>query len=418
MPAPPSVRAVVVVAALMVLSPVGVQCQCRPNDGPAGNMVCISASQYENQSQFATCRTNSYVLRKSRGDHACLDDGSAYCYYQCMLEMHDKESGPVSSDCSCTSPLPPRPTSSLPSKCYSPSGADCSWYRDCLEMEFSCAGGRDNYAMAYSEHLCTIYKTKKHLLTESGQRWLNATNACLQAELVPMLQPFRNLTCEDVKSRACKTQALCYLNPYLDYPSVCELQPADVWTVFWTIRDAFRSHFVESIFGLMKVASSCTAISTLTSDMQHLRVRILHADVLLKTRELFSDLEASTSEKRKSLQTRRKRQTEENIARVLHRSLAPEPIHLAWKGVTNTQLRIHQLANEAVDSLARQLDWDEGGVIWFAFAADQHDRETLDLHVLLGDRHAFHLANPWSPRSDLSKVTLQAGSRSKTPRSL
>lgn len=67
MPAPPSVRAVVVVAALMVLTPVGVQCQCRPNDGPAGNMVCISASQYENQSQFATCRTNSYVLRKSRG---------------------------------------------------------------------------------------------------------------------------------------------------------------------------------------------------------------------------------------------------------------------------------------------------------------------------------------------------------------
>lgn len=160
---------------------------------------------------------------------------------------------------------------------------------------------------------------------------------------------------------------------------------------------------------ILQVASSCTAFSTLTSDMQHLRVRILHADMLLKTRELFSDLEASASEKRKSLQTRRKRQTEYNIARVVHRSLASESLHQAWKGGTNTQLRIHQLANEAVDSLARQLDWDEGGVIWFAFAADQQDRETLDLHVLLGDRHAFHLANPWSPRSDLSKVTLQAG---------
>lgn len=47
-----------------------VNCACDPSGGPAGNVGCIRSSLYNNQYQYATCHTNSYILQKSKGKNS------------------------------------------------------------------------------------------------------------------------------------------------------------------------------------------------------------------------------------------------------------------------------------------------------------------------------------------------------------
>lgn len=49
---------------------------CDPNTGPAGSLRCIRSSIYNNQSQYATCLTNSYIMLKSKGE---LKISSCFC---------------------------------------------------------------------------------------------------------------------------------------------------------------------------------------------------------------------------------------------------------------------------------------------------------------------------------------------------
>ncbi|PVD34636.1 hypothetical protein C0Q70_05913 [Pomacea canaliculata] len=195
-----------------------VNCACDPSGGPAGNVGCIRSSLYNNQYQYATCHTNSYILQKSKGVHFCLS-GAYYCYYQCMLEVYDKESGAVSSDCQCTSTSTPSPT--LSSECYSPSGTDCGWYLTCLERKLGCSGGLDSYVMAFSQKLCALAEGKDTGVTETGLKWLNATRRCIQVELAPLLLPYESFTCSDVSAHAYEKQAGCYSKPYQSDYGIC-----------------------------------------------------------------------------------------------------------------------------------------------------------------------------------------------------
>lgn len=40
---------------------------CDPDVGPAGSLRCIRSDLYDNQYQYATCHTSSYILQKSKG---------------------------------------------------------------------------------------------------------------------------------------------------------------------------------------------------------------------------------------------------------------------------------------------------------------------------------------------------------------
>ena len=72
---------------------------------------------------------NTNVMTRSR----------IFCWYQRMLEVHNKDNGPVIKDCSCNPSLfTASPTTSLPADCYSPSGDSCDWYRNCLEKKYAC----------------------------------------------------------------------------------------------------------------------------------------------------------------------------------------------------------------------------------------------------------------------------------------
>ena len=52
--------------------------------------------------QWVTCLTNDYIMRVSNGAHSCSRSTSNYCWYQCMLELHDAERGAVTGYCRCT----------------------------------------------------------------------------------------------------------------------------------------------------------------------------------------------------------------------------------------------------------------------------------------------------------------------------
>lgn len=117
---------------------------CDANVGPAGQAECILGTPYYFQYQCGTCLSNAYIVQKSAGKAHCRDPSATYCYYQCMLESYDLDSGPVYDDCSCDAGQPiPQPSVILPADCYSPDGSDCTWYSRCLATRFPCTGQTD-----------------------------------------------------------------------------------------------------------------------------------------------------------------------------------------------------------------------------------------------------------------------------------
>ena len=115
--------------------------QCDAFSGPPGTTECVKFSDYYRH-QWATCITDAYIRQKSRHKHTCSDKSSTYCWYQCMLEVRGKSSGPVTEDCYCNPPalttVSPTllPATTLSPACYSPSGGDCDWFSDCLERKY------------------------------------------------------------------------------------------------------------------------------------------------------------------------------------------------------------------------------------------------------------------------------------------
>lgn len=109
------------------------------DSGPSGATGCIQISRYGNQYQWATCLTDTYIQQKSGHKYQCNDRSRIFYWYQRMLEVHNKDNGPVIKDCSCNPSLfTASPTTSLPADCYSPSGDSCDWYRNCLEKKYAC----------------------------------------------------------------------------------------------------------------------------------------------------------------------------------------------------------------------------------------------------------------------------------------
>ena len=60
--------------------------------GPIGFTECMSLAGYTKH-QWATYLTNTYIELLTGGRHQCKEDTSSFCYYQCMLEYHEKDAG-------------------------------------------------------------------------------------------------------------------------------------------------------------------------------------------------------------------------------------------------------------------------------------------------------------------------------------
>ena len=75
--------------------------QCYAYSGPNGARRCMKLSTFTDY-QWATCRRDSYLKSTSGGRHHCQNQFHTYCWYHCMLEKYEQDSGDVSSSCRCT----------------------------------------------------------------------------------------------------------------------------------------------------------------------------------------------------------------------------------------------------------------------------------------------------------------------------
>ena len=240
--------------------------QCSIHFGPAGVTGCVQISRYNNEYQWATCLTDAYIKQKSRHQHLCIDRFATYCWYQCMLEVHNKEFGPVTQDCSCkdAGSTTPNPftgllTTPLPPGCYSPSGDSCDWYRNCLEKKYPCEDTSNAYAIRYAERFCRLYNERYSSFSAAGQKWVNAVRKCLQVNLAPLLRPWFKPTCQEIRDKAFASHTPCYLYPDKDAPSVCDLSCFDFFKIFFTIKGSFVEMDTagESFKGMLIIGSKC-----------------------------------------------------------------------------------------------------------------------------------------------------------------
>jgi hypothetical protein len=177
---------------------------CNRNVGPSGTIECTRIKRYNNEYQWATCLTDTYIEAKSSGRHVCEDESATFCYYQCMLEIYDVNSGPVDKEC-CACQYGEKYTQSdltLPSECYSPSGTNCGWYENCLERKYQCRGTEDDYAMEFATQFCNLYNENFAKFSVEGQTWIDAVRKCLQVSLVPIIRPWCSKSCKEVKQIA------------------------------------------------------------------------------------------------------------------------------------------------------------------------------------------------------------------------
>lgn len=397
----------VVTILLMVLlsSLLSVDAICDKTQGPAGTSLCLPIEGYVGN-QWATCLTEPYILRKSRGQHECVEAQSAYCWYQCMIEVHDKGNGTVETECACTPDqgTPHSPNTTLDHSCFSPPGDTCSWYRDCLERQFPCREASDSYVVAYPEKMCRLYarlqdqEPPKALvaLSNQGQRWLDAVRKCLQVELVPLLRPFEsgNVTCASIRVHALKSHASCYTRPYVATPSICELSASDFWTSFWAMRGEFSSYFVESLLGLIQVTKGCRNPDPLQlmGSMKYLKIRLDASELQRNKRAAY--LATVASSRQSSIRGRRETVGSAGFAKMRLEEgdglrVARQTLYNAWQGESADSLEYHRLAAQAVSQLDRQLGWSQADVIVFTYGERAGD--WLDVHVLLANRHAFGL---------------------------
>lgn len=353
---------------------------CNPYLGPSGTTACVKTFSYNNQYQWATCLTDSYILQKSFQRHTCNNPFAIYCWYQCMLEVHDKESGPVTSDCSCSpSFLPnptPFPTKSLPSFCYSPSGTSCQWYSSCLERRYPCRGTENADPLRYAEEICWLYNNRKNVFSSDGRKWVDGVRKCLQVELVPLLRPWNKPTCQEIEKTAFESQVSCYMKPDEGVPSICDLDCKEYFKTFWVVKGYVYNVETgrKSLSGLWNIDSKCGSRNCFQEGGQGL-IKI--------TRLTFQKFNGRGK-----------------------RSLDSTPDE-------NARLKF---ADGIASAIARGLRWDTVVLDWFAYLNDvknASDPTNLEMMMVLADKNALGIVTSFSPSFNFSQSLQQLSSAIK-----
>ncbi|CAG2221562.1 unnamed protein product [Mytilus edulis] len=147
--------------------------RCNPDNGPSGVYDCVPLKGYD-LPQYATCLTNAYAEMKTNYRYACGKNlygiRPTYCWYQCMVELHDMDNGQVKNDCACN--LGQHVTkypgyisttqSPIPGRCHTPTGYDCLWFSTCLNSKYSCHGRDYKEVIELGSNFCNFAsKTKK-----------------------------------------------------------------------------------------------------------------------------------------------------------------------------------------------------------------------------------------------------------------
>lgn len=359
---------------------------CDRDNGPSGVTECIQISRYNNEYQWATCLTNAYIQQKSSHQHRCVDRTTTYCWYQCMLEVYEKDFGPVSDDCSCqlsnttAKPYTGVPTTSLPLECYSPSGDSCDWYRNCLERRYPCEDTSNAYSIKYAEKFCRLYGDRYSLFSPEGRKWVDAVRKCLQVSLVPILRPWYKLSCEDIRQRAFDSHTPCYLDPDKGAPSICDLDCEDFFKIFWTIKGSFiqQDTLWETLKGLWNIGGRCGVASQIPKCFKEAYQGVKKAVIKISKIQI---------KKFKKLLNLGKRSTSDPL---------PE---------ADSQSRF---ADRVGSAIATAMNWNADVMDWLAYpentTAPADDPDIMNIIIVLADIKALGIVNTSAPAINFNQT--------------
>ena len=362
---------------------------CDRDNGPAGVTECIQISRYNNEYQWATCLTNAYIQQKSSHQHQCTDRTRTYCWYQCMLEVYEKDSGPVSDDCSCqlsnttAKPYAGVPTTSLPQECESPKGDSCDWYRNCLEKRYPCEDTSNAYAIKYAEKFCRLYENRSSLFSPEGRKWVDAVRKCLQVSLVPILRPWYKFSCEDIRQWAFDSHTPCYLDPDEGAPSICDLDCQDFFKIFWTIKGSFiqLDTFWETLKGMWNIGARCGVASQIRKCFKPVK------EAYLRVQKAVIKIIKIVIKKLKKLLTWGKRSTSDPL---------PE---------ADAQSRF---ADRVGSAIATAMNWNADVMDWLAYpentTAPADDPDIMNIIIVLADIKALGIVNTSAPAINFNQT--------------
>ena len=362
---------------------------CDRDNGPAGVTECIQISRYNNEYQWATCLTNAYIQQKSSHQHQCTDRTRTYCWYQCMLEVYEKDSGPVSDDCSCqlsnttAKPYAGVPTTSLPQECESPKGDSCDWYRNCLEKRYPCEDTSNAYAIKYAEKFCRLYGDRYSLFSPEGRKWVDAVRKCLQVSLVPILRPWYTFSCEDIRQWAFDSHTPCYLDPDEGAPSICDLDCQDFFKIFWTIKGSFiqLDTFWETLKGMWNIGARCGVASQIRKCFKPVK------EAYLRVQKAVIKIIKIVIKKLKKLLTWGKRSTSDPL---------PE---------ADAQSRF---ADRVGSAIATAMNWNADVMDWLAYpentTAPADDPDIMNIIIVLADIKALGIVNTSAPAINFNQT--------------
>ncbi len=397
----------VVIAACYIYNTEAVSTTCNPWTGPAGNTHCVKIARYSDR-QWATCRTDAYLKTKSKNNHHCNSRSAFYCYYQCMLDVYDKNYGDILPHCKC-SPGDPVPTGSvpLPAWCYSPDGSSCNWYRECLNKAYpSCEDDDDDYAIVFAEKFCKLYDESYSKFSPYGQQWVNAVRKCLQVKLVPLVDTTRVKTCAELKSTAFESHTPCYLNPDQSSLTYCDLSVGDKFRVFWTIKLSIYTATGPTLKGFLDVRGKCKNRKNTKS--QEIKAKIQNE----------VDKIPSKTKTKSALH-------EMNVRIKVWLQHDTFPIELDmfirdkdWKKAfyrrkrSITDDKKSQFAGQVADAVASHQKWQDKGVAWFAYAEEDW-RNTVSIRLLLTDRFKYeeidNSTSPLKQAANFTKILMKFG---------
>ena len=352
---------------LLFVAQCGWAAQCNAIKGPPGPTECIQIAQYNNEYQWATCLSNAYIQQKSGHKHICLNPFAKYCWYQCMIELHSKEYGSVTDDCSCQ---PGRvPTLTLPSECYSPAGNSCDWYLNCLEKKYPCEGSRTAYAITYAKRFCRMFEGLSIKFSADGQKWMDGVRKCLQVALVPLLRPWTTPTCSEIRQTAIASHSSCYLKPDKDVPSICDLDYVQYVKIFWTIKGSFIKLDTawQSLKGLWNIETECT--------LSKIQQTYESAKETLKDVIKFFKIKIQKFENR--------RRSTDSLPEADRQS---------------------RFADEVGSNLASSLQWNTNVMDWLAYTDAVVDLDNLDIFIVMADLKALGIVNTSAPSVDFHQT--------------
>ena len=343
---------------------------CNTHTGPSGTIECIQIPRYKNEYQWATCLTDTYIKAKSSGKHFCEDRSATFCYYQCMIELYNANSGPVDKEC-CACQYGEEYTQSdltLPSECYSPSGTNCGWYENCLEKKYQCRGTEDDYAMEFATKFCNLYIENFAKFSVEGQTWVDAVRKCLQVSLVPIIRPWYSKSCKEIKQIAFASHVPCYVLPNKQDPSIsiCNLELIDRLKVFWTIKSSL----------VMSVGSSLKAIVGIGMTMNECVIK----PAIKKIKHFVLEMSIKIY------------------------NLLPFGRH---RRSLSKSIDFLLLSNRIADDIAAKLHWSKKGVLWIS-TVDTNSNETLTnerlIYIHLADRKAYDMNSQNASSSDMKSI--------------